>query len=152
MHAFSRIKQQWTSICQKISMTPAFFDSKSDKAMQCRNLLGWKTFFFVPWQIRLPFNTMAEDQDTQPQLNVNYDHLEAVLCNASAQTPLAERFRALFTLKNIADERSINIIAKGSGKHRSVPTQRVLSYYCFSIKRWVCPAKAWADVLLGSDW
>lgn len=69
---------------------------------------------------------MAEDQDTQPQLNVNYDHLEAVLCNASGQTPLAERFRALFTLKNIADERSINIIAKGSGKYRSVPTQRVL--------------------------
>ncbi|CDS08467.1 hypothetical protein LRAMOSA09829 [Lichtheimia ramosa] len=45
-------------------------------------------------------------------VEVHYDHLEATLCNRSGKTPLAERFRALFTLKNIADSRSIDIIAK----------------------------------------
>ncbi|KAI8373136.1 armadillo-type protein [Radiomyces spectabilis] len=52
------------------------------------------------------------DHEEAPQLNINYDHLEAVLCNTSNDVPLAERFRALFTLKNVADEKSINIIAK----------------------------------------
>ncbi|KAL0084836.1 armadillo-type protein [Phycomyces blakesleeanus] len=46
------------------------------------------------------------------QLNVNYEYLENALCNTTGTTPLAERFRALFTLKNIADDRSIDIIAK----------------------------------------
>lgn len=46
-------------------------------------------------------------------VEVDYDYLEATLCNLSGKTPLAERFRALFTLKNIADARSIDIIAKG---------------------------------------
>ncbi|KAI8071493.1 armadillo-type protein [Gongronella butleri] len=45
-------------------------------------------------------------------LNVDYQHLETVLCNTTGQFPLAERFRALFTLKNIADEQSIDIISK----------------------------------------
>lgn len=49
-------------------------------------------------------------------VEVDYDHLEATLCNRSGKTPLAERFRSLFTLKNIADSRSIDIIAKGELK------------------------------------
>lgn len=69
---------------------------------------------------------MADEQETQPRLNVNYDHLEAVLCNTSGQTPLAERFRALFTLKNIADDRSIDIIAKGLDQHR-FPSDNLLT-------------------------
>ena len=51
-------------------------------------------------------------------VEVDYDYLEATLCNRSGKTPLAERFRALFTLKNIADSRSIDIIAKGELKLR----------------------------------
>lgn len=47
------------------------------------------------------------------ELAVNYDLLEASLCNTSGNVSLAERFRTLFTLKNIADERSIEIIGKG---------------------------------------
>ncbi|KAI9313973.1 armadillo-type protein [Dichotomocladium elegans] len=46
------------------------------------------------------------------KLNVNYEYLESVLCNTSGTVQLAERFRALFTLKNIGDNRSIDIIAK----------------------------------------
>ncbi|KAG1138050.1 hypothetical protein G6F37_012048 [Rhizopus arrhizus] len=46
------------------------------------------------------------------ELAVNYDLLEASLCNTSGNISLAERFRTLFTLKNIADERSIEIIGK----------------------------------------
>ncbi|ORX51620.1 ARM repeat-containing protein [Hesseltinella vesiculosa] len=45
-------------------------------------------------------------------VNVDYEHLETVLCNTTGQYPLAERFRALFTLKNIGDEKSIDIIGK----------------------------------------
>ena len=44
---------------------------------------------------------------------VDYTYLEASLCNTSGNVSLAERFRSLFTLKNIADEKSIDIIAKG---------------------------------------
>ncbi|KAI9249010.1 armadillo-type protein [Sporodiniella umbellata] len=43
---------------------------------------------------------------------VNYDYLEASLCNTSGNISLAERFRSLFTLKNIADEKSVDIIGK----------------------------------------
>ncbi|CAO3624784.1 unnamed protein product [Mucor hiemalis] len=44
--------------------------------------------------------------------NVDFTHLEASLCNTSGNVSLAERFRSLFTLKNIANEQSIDIIAK----------------------------------------
>ncbi|KAI8377281.1 armadillo-type protein [Blakeslea trispora] len=44
--------------------------------------------------------------------NVNYAHLEASLCNTSGNVQLAERFRTLFTLKNIATDEAIDIIAK----------------------------------------
>ncbi|KAI9490169.1 armadillo-type protein [Zychaea mexicana] len=55
---------------------------------------------------------MSEQGETVNTLNVNYDQLESVLCNTPGNVALAERFRALFTLKNIADDRSIDIIAK----------------------------------------
>lgn len=48
--------------------------------------------------------------------NVDYTQLEASLCNTSGKVQLAERFRALFTLKNIATDQAIDIIAKGKIK------------------------------------
>lgn len=39
--------------------------------------------------------------------------LEASLLNASGTTPLATRFRALFTLKALKSDEALNIIAKG---------------------------------------
>ncbi|KAG0173752.1 hypothetical protein DFQ28_011256 [Apophysomyces sp. BC1034] len=53
---------------------------------------------------------MAEQ--TEQKLNVDYDYLETVLCNTPKNVAMAERFRALFTLKNIADDRAIDIISK----------------------------------------
>ncbi|CAG8490292.1 2415_t:CDS:2 [Racocetra fulgida] len=41
-----------------------------------------------------------------------YDHLETILTNKNGQTPLHKRFRAMFTLKNLADKKSIDILAK----------------------------------------
>ncbi|KAL9542621.1 hypothetical protein MBANPS3_008518 [Mucor bainieri] len=43
---------------------------------------------------------------------INYQYLEDALLNTSGKVPLAERFRALFTLKNIGDDKSIDIAAK----------------------------------------
>lgn len=48
--------------------------------------------------------------------NIGYQYLEDALLNTSGKTPLAERFRALFTLKNIGDDKSIDIAAKGKKK------------------------------------
>lgn len=45
--------------------------------------------------------------------NINYEYLENALCNTSGKVPLAERFRALFTLKNIGDDKSLDICGKG---------------------------------------
>jgi len=42
-----------------------------------------------------------------------YKALEADLCNFSGKVPLHERFRALFTLKALADNASVDIIGKG---------------------------------------
>ncbi|KAF9130860.1 deoxyhypusine hydroxylase [Mortierella sp. 14UC] len=41
-----------------------------------------------------------------------YKTLEADLCNTSGKTPLHERFRALFTLKALADNESVDIIGR----------------------------------------
>ncbi|KAI9595762.1 Deoxyhypusine hydroxylase [Syncephalis fuscata] len=41
------------------------------------------------------------------------DQLDALLNNQSGTTPLHERFRALFTLKSLGDNRSVDAIAKG---------------------------------------
>ena len=42
-----------------------------------------------------------------------YVRLEAELCNTDGTVPLHKRFRALFTLKSLADARAIDIIDKG---------------------------------------
>ncbi|KAI9471912.1 MAG: armadillo-type protein [Benjaminiella poitrasii] len=44
--------------------------------------------------------------------DVDYKKLEDSLCNTSGKVQLAERFRTLFTLKNIANDKAIDIIAK----------------------------------------
>lgn len=56
---------------------------------------------------------MTVDIDTLPTTidNVNYAALDRQL--NSATTPLAARFRALFTLKSIATPQAIEIIGKG---------------------------------------
>ncbi|CAG8631315.1 2560_t:CDS:2, partial [Ambispora gerdemannii] len=41
-----------------------------------------------------------------------YDNLDVIVTNASGKVPLHTRFRAIFTLKNIGDERSVDILAK----------------------------------------
>ncbi|KAI7905499.1 armadillo-type protein [Cokeromyces recurvatus] len=43
---------------------------------------------------------------------INYQYLEDTLLNTSGKVPLAERFRTLFTLKNIADDKAVDIMAK----------------------------------------
>ncbi|KAI9483557.1 MAG: armadillo-type protein [Benjaminiella poitrasii] len=43
---------------------------------------------------------------------INYQLLEDTLLNTSGKVPLAERFRTLFTLKNIADDKAVDIMAK----------------------------------------
>ncbi|RUP43775.1 armadillo-type protein [Jimgerdemannia flammicorona] len=47
-----------------------------------------------------------------PATEDSYAYLEATLTNVNGDVPLHERFRALFTLKNLADDRSVHIIAK----------------------------------------
>ncbi|KAJ3041477.1 hypothetical protein HDV00_009273 [Rhizophlyctis rosea] len=41
-----------------------------------------------------------------------YACLEAALCNADGETPLHKRFRALFTLKSLADNSAVDIVDK----------------------------------------
>ncbi|CAG8588033.1 21152_t:CDS:2 [Rhizophagus irregularis] len=41
-----------------------------------------------------------------------YENLEKILINKNGQVPLHKRFRVIFTLKNLADEKSIDILAK----------------------------------------
>lgn len=60
--------------------------------------------------------------------NIDYPKLEASLCNTSGNVSLAERFRSLFTLKNIATEESIDIIAKGNIKKKFLFMIKVLDF------------------------
>ena|ERR1700761_793747 len=53
--------------------------------------------------------------------------LENSLLNRSGTTPLAVRFRALFTLKSIGDERAISIISAGF-KDESALLKHELAY------------------------
>ncbi|KAG0332478.1 deoxyhypusine hydroxylase, partial [Podila humilis] len=41
-----------------------------------------------------------------------YKALEADLCNHSGKVPLHERFRALFTLKALKDNESVDIVGR----------------------------------------
>jgi deoxyhypusine monooxygenase len=45
-----------------------------------------------------------------------YQALDADLCNHSGKVPLHERFRALFTLKALADNESVDIVGRGKIK------------------------------------
>ncbi|KAI8338918.1 armadillo-type protein [Chlamydoabsidia padenii] len=78
-------------------------------------------------------------------LNVNYQHLEDVLCNTSGTTPLAERFRALFTLKNVADEKSIDIISKALSDESALLKHELT--YCLGQIKNPYADKALIDVL-----
>jgi deoxyhypusine monooxygenase len=62
---------------------------------------------------------MASADVIQPSAE-KYDQMEALLCNTSGNVPLSERFRILFTLKNIADDRSIEIIGKGNWSYHEI--------------------------------
>lgn len=42
-----------------------------------------------------------------------YSTLQRILCNPTGGYALHERFRALFALKNIADDEAVKIVAKG---------------------------------------
>lgn len=46
-----------------------------------------------------------------------YKALEADLCNHSGKVPLHERFRALFTLKALADNEAVDIVGRGKLFH-----------------------------------
>ncbi|KAJ1980337.1 deoxyhypusine hydroxylase [Dimargaris cristalligena] len=48
-----------------------------------------------------------------PATDATYESLEALLLNHSGQVSLAERFRALFSLKALPDQRSVDIIGRG---------------------------------------
>lgn len=54
---------------------------------------------------------MTLARDLAQQNPESYNKLESILC--SSENALHERFRALFTLKNIGDDASVDIIAKG---------------------------------------
>lgn len=43
-----------------------------------------------------------------------YSTLQRILCNPTGGYALHERFRALFALKNIADDEAVKIVAKGT--------------------------------------
>lgn len=59
---------------------------------------------------------MSEDAIAPTPLQATpaeYDELEATLLNTSGEVPLAKRFRALFTLRNLKSHRAIDIIGQG---------------------------------------
>ncbi|CAG8631049.1 17605_t:CDS:2, partial [Acaulospora morrowiae] len=62
-----------------------------------------------------------------------YDNLEEIITNKNGQIPLHKRFRAVFTLKNIADEKSIDILAKAF-KDDSALLKHELAYVLGQIK------------------
>ncbi|CAG8492510.1 315_t:CDS:2 [Paraglomus occultum] len=55
------------------------------------------------------FSTTLESLRSNPKV---YQNLETLLTNVGGNVSLHKRFRALFTLKNLCDEKSIDIIAK----------------------------------------
>jgi hypothetical protein len=60
---------------------------------------------------------MASADVIQPTAE-KYEQMESLLCNTSGNVALSERFRILFTLKNIADDRSVEIIGKGKSSYK----------------------------------
>ncbi|CAG8644826.1 2831_t:CDS:2 [Cetraspora pellucida] len=62
-----------------------------------------------------------------------YGHLETILTNKNGQIPLHKRFRAMFTLKNLADKKSIDILAKAFDDD-SILLKHELAYVLGQIK------------------
>lgn len=78
--------------------------------------------FFSSVSVSSP--TMAfEDVKIDKPSAETYQNLEADLCNHSGKVPLHERFRALFTLKALADNESVDII--GRGMTLLIPTRSI---------------------------
>ncbi|CAG8487310.1 6479_t:CDS:2, partial [Acaulospora colombiana] len=75
-------------------------------------------------------STSLESFNTDPS---TYDHLEDIITNKDGQVPLHKRFRAIFTLKNIANEKSIDILAKAF-KDDSALLKHELAYVLGQIK------------------
>ena len=72
-----------------------------------------------------PAMAFEDVQITKPSAET-YKALEADLCDHSGKVPLHERFRALFTLKALADNDSVDII--GRGKSSSQPNRLQLAF------------------------
>lgn len=70
----------------------------------------------------------AELGETSQKLTATpaqYAELKATLLNESGSVPLAKRFRALFTLRNLKSHEAIDIIGQGKGLSVSSPKFRV---------------------------
>lgn len=65
------------------------------------------------------FRLLYNKQQMLDLSTVNFQYLEDSLCNKSGNVQLAERFRSLFTLKNIANDQAIDIISRGTFIDRS---------------------------------
>nr|CAG8490497.1 3963_t:CDS:2 [Entrophospora candida] len=63
-----------------------------------------------------------------------YENLENILTNKDGKTPLYKRFRAIFTLRNIADEKSIDILSKAFFGDDSTLLKHELAYVLGQIK------------------
>ncbi|KAH8554930.1 armadillo-type protein [Umbelopsis sp. PMI_123] len=70
---------------------------------------------------------MASADVIQPTAE-KYEQMESLLCNTSGNVALSERFRILFTLKNIADDRSVEIIGKALKDDDSALLKHELAY------------------------
>jgi deoxyhypusine monooxygenase len=70
------------------------------------------------WWITRSTQGMAEDSPSEHE----YQALEAALLNKSGSELLHNRFRALFTLKALKNDRAVDIISKGFA-HRTSPMQ-----------------------------
>ncbi len=55
----------------------------------------------------------AHEEEEDEFLNFSHDELAECLLNKSGRVPLPARFRALFALKYLGDERAIEIIGQG---------------------------------------
>ena len=59
-----------------------------------------------------------EEEEVDEFLSFSHDELAECLLNKSGKVPLPARFRALFALKYLGDERAIEIIGQGKNATR----------------------------------
>ena len=59
-------------------------------------------------------NKSGFEEDEDEFLKFSHDELADCLLNKSGKVPLPARFRALFALKYLGDEKAINIIGQGN--------------------------------------